>query len=265
MAKVLVQPWKSALVTGASSGIGEAFARLIADGGATSIVLVARRVDRLETLATALQRPGLTVEVLEADLADAAGRAVVAKRLADDAEPIELLVNCAGLGAATGFADGDADRYREIVDVNINAVVELSHAAIAPMLARHRGWILNVSSLGGHAPGPGFAVYSATKAFVTSFSESLHEEYRKAGVVTTAVCPGATRTEFGETSGADGDDLPSLLWQQPIEVAEEGLRATAAGRAVRVTGWPNRVAAGLTSAMPRIARRRIAGMVTDQL
>ncbi len=145
------------------------------------------------------------------------------------------------------------------------AVVGLSHAAVGPMLRRGRGWIVNVSSLGGHAPGPGFAVYSATKAFVTSFSESLHEEYRRRGLVVTAVCPGATSTEFGEVSGADASDLPALLLQDATSVVREGLAAAGAGRAVRVTGWPNRVAAGLNAALPRSARRRVAALVTDQL
>lgn len=264
MSKPLVHPWRSAVVTGASSGIGEAFAVALADAG-VDVVLVARRVERLESLADRLRAKDVIVEVLAADLASVDGRATVATRLTDDERPIDLLVNCAGLGAATKFHEGDPERYRQIIDVNIDAVVELSQAVLPSMVAAGRGWILNVSSLGGLAPGPGFAVYSATKAFVCSFSESLHEEYRRTGVVVTAVCPGATRTEFGEGSGADGDDLPSLLWQDADEVVAEGLAAVAAGHALRVTGWPNRVAAGATALMPRIARRRIAGKVTDQL
>lgn len=212
-------PWTTALVTGASSGIGAAFARALAEAG-VAVVVVARRTDRLDALAAELTG----IEVLAADLATPAGREVVARRLTDPDRPIDLLVNNAGLGAATPFADGDVERYREIVAVNVDAVVELSHAAVGPMLHRGRGWIVNVSSLGGHAPGPGFAVYSATKAFVTSFSESLHEE-----------------------------------------VVAEGLAAAAAGRAVRVTGWPNRATAVVTALMPRIARRRLAAMVTDRL
>ena len=149
--------------------------------------------------------------------------------------------------------------------VNVDALVALSHAAVGPMRDRRRGWIINISSLGGHAPGPRFAVYSATKAFVTSFSEALHEELRRSGVVVTAICPGATRTEFGDVSGADGDDLPAFLWQDADEVADEALAAAAAGRAVRVTGWPNRVAAGFTALLPRSANRRIAARVADQL
>lgn len=264
MASSVSHPWSTALVTGASSGIGEAFCRLLSDGN-TDLVLVARRVDRLEELASTLRARGVAVEVLAADLSSTAGREAVAARLSDPDAPVDLLVNCAGLGAATAFRDGDLARYREVIDVNVCAVVELSHAAVQGMGRRGRGWIINVSSLGGHAPGPGFAVYSATKAFVTSFTESLHEEFRGTGVMATAVCPGATITEFGEISGANGDDLPGLLWQEPIDVAHEGLVAAAAGKAVRVTGWPNRVAAGASALLPRAARRRLAGLVTDRL
>ncbi len=257
-------PWTSALVTGASSGIGEAFARALGAAG-VDVVLVARREDRLGRLAEALRSPTTTVELLAADLTGSGGRAQVAERLADPDRPIDLLVNCAGIGASGPFADGELDRYREIVDLNIEAVVELTHAAIGPMVERRRGWILNVSSLGGHAPGPNFAVYSASKAFVTSFSESLHEEVRRAGVVVTAVCPGATRTEFGQDTGADASDMPDLLWQDADEVAAEGLAATAAGKAVRVTGGINRLSAALTTVLPRSANRRLSALVTDRL
>ncbi len=226
-------PWRSALVTGASSGIGTAIARQLADSG-VSLVLVARRVDRLDQLAAEL---GSTkVEVLAADLARDDDCARVAARLADTEQPIDLLVNCAGLGAAGVFADGDLEVYRQMLAVNVEALVALSHAAVGPMRDRGRGWIVNISSLGGHAPGPRFAVYSATKAFVTSFSEALHEELRRSGVVVTAICPGATRTEFGEVSGADSGDLPDFLWQGADEVAAEALAAAAAGRAVRRDG-----------------------------
>ena len=309
-------PWTSALVTGASSGIGAAIARELAGAG-VSLVLVARRADRLAELADELRassRPNsrsrarladelrassgprsgrgdgdgprsgrgdgdsagprsgrgdgdrsLDVEVLVADLTDRADLIRVAARVADGDRPIDLLVNNAGLGAGGAFAEGSINTYRQIIDLNVAALVELSHAAVGPMLARRRGWVMNMSSLGGHAPGPGFAVYSATKAFVTSFSESLHEEVRRSGVVVTAVCPGATRTAFGERSGAETADLPGLLLQDADEVAAEALAATAAGRAVRVTGGVNRLSAALTTVLPRSANRRLAALVTDRL
>ncbi len=258
-------PWTSSLVTGASSGIGRAIAGRLA-AAQVAVVLVARRADLLDELASRLRADSTApVEVLAADLADPAGRRRVAERLASLDDPIELLVNNAGLGAAGPFVDGDLDRYRQIEAVNIEAVVELSHAALGAMRTRRRGWVLNVSSLGGHAPGPRFAVYSASKAFVTSFSESLHEEMRPHGVVVTVACPGATRTDFGAVSGASDGDLPGFLWQEPDDVADEALAAVAAGRAVRVTGLANRITGGLSTVLPRAANRKIAGVVAERL
>lgn len=259
-----------AVVTGAGSGIGRALAERLAAAD-VALVLVARRGDVLEELAEQL-RPlsAAPVEVLAADLADPAGRAAVAQRLDTGGgdtgpAPIELLVNNAGLGAAGPFVEGDPARDADMLAVNIAAVVELSRAALGPMRARGRGWLCNISSLGGHTPGPRFAVYSATKAFVTSFSESLHEELRGDGVVVTAICPGATHTDFGATSGAVDEQLPAFLWQEADEVADEALAATAAGRAVRVTGWPNRVAGSLSTVLPRMANRKMAAAVASRL
>ena len=189
----------------------------------------------------------------------------MARRAGDRDRPLDVVVNCAGLGASGPFVDGDLDRYRRVVDLNVEAVVEITYAALGAMRDRRRGWVINISSLGGHAPGPGFAVYSATKAFVTSFSESLHEEVRRSGVVVTAVCPGATRTEFGDDAGVAAGDLPDLLWQEADEVAREALAAAAAGKAVRVTGRINRVSAALTTVLPRSVNRRLSALVTDRL
>ena len=257
-------PWSTALVTGASSGIGEAIARQLARDGA-DVVAVARRSDRLEALSDKATAVRGRIEPLVADLGTADGIETVAARLTDRDRPIDLLVNCAGIGSSGPFADGSIDEYRHLVDLNITALISLTRAAAAPMRDRGRGWIMNISSLGGHAPGPNFAVYSATKAFVTSFSESIHEELRSAGVSVTVVCPGATHTEFGATAGAIDEHLPSFLWQQPEEVAREAIAATAAGKAVRVTGIPNRVSGAITTVLPRSANRWIAGKVTDRL
>lgn len=244
-------------MTGASSGIGAAIARQLGAAG-VPLVLVARRTERLEALASELP---VAVEVVAADLTDPDDLA----RVAAQAVEVDLLVNCAGLGASGPFVDGELATYRQVLALNVDAVVALTHSALGGMTARRRGWVCNVSSMGGHAPGPGFAVYSATKAFVTSFSESLHEEVRSAGVVVTAVCPGATRTEFGDVAGALDDDLPSFLWQTADEVASDALAATAAGRAVRVTGTVNRLSAATTTVLPRYANRKISALVTSRL
>jgi hypothetical protein len=258
------QPWKTALVTGASAGIGDAFARQLAAAG-TDLVLVARRAEKLDQVADRLRSLGVAVEVVAADLTDAADRARVGERLADADRPVDLLVNCAGLGSAGPFADGELSTYHQIVDLNVTALVDLTHAALGAMRARDRGWVLNVSSLGGHAPGPQFAVYSASKAFVTSFSESLFEELRGTGMHVTVVCPGATKTEFGAIAGTQADDLPDVLQQTADEVVAEALAAAAAGKAVRVTGVVNRVSAALTGVLPRSANRRLSALVTDRL
>ncbi|MEO6987325.1 MAG: SDR family oxidoreductase [Aquihabitans sp.] len=257
-------PWSTALVTGASSGIGEAIARQLSEAG-TDVVAVARRRDRLDALAEAVTAGRGRIQSLVADLSTAAGIETVATRLADQDRPIDLLVNCAGVGASGPLADGSIDEYRRLINLNVTALVALTHAAVGPMSDRGRGWIMNISSLGGHAPGPNFAVYSATKAFVTSFSESIHEELRSTGVVVTVVCPGATHTDFGAASGALDDNLPSFLWQQPEEVAREAIAATAAGKALRVTGVPNRISAAITTVLPRSANRWIAAKVTERL
>jgi short-subunit dehydrogenase len=258
-------PWRTAVVTGASSGIGTAIARQLAAAG-VHLVLVARRAERLASSAEELTAAhGVQVETISADLCDAGDLARVADRLRDPDRPVDLLVNCAGLGAAGPFVDGDVATYRHIVDLNVDALVALTHAALGPMVERRRGWVMNVSSLGGHVPGPMFAVYSATKAFVTNFSEALFEEVRRDGVVVTAICPGATDTEFGDIAGSRVDEVPSFLQQSADDVAAEALAATAAGRAVRVTGWINRASAAVTTVLPRSVNRRLSAIVTDRL
>ncbi len=247
-------------MTGASSGIGEAIARQLAAAG-VDVTVVARRTERLEKIAT--EYPG--VVVVAADLTVPTDVTRVAQLLNDPTHTIDLLVNCAGVGSSGPFVDGSMETYHQLIDLNVSALVSLTHAAMAPMSAAKRGWIINISSLGGHTPGPSFAVYSATKAFVTSFSESLFEESRNDGVVVTAICPGATHTEFGETAGAVGDDLPAMLWQTADEVATESLEAAARGRAVRVTGTINRITGALTTVLPRAVNRRLSAMVTSKL
>jgi short-subunit dehydrogenase/2'-5' RNA ligase len=248
--------WDRALVTGASSGIGEAMARQLAASG-TELVVVARSKDALEKLAAEVTVP---VEVLAADLGDPAQRAAVEERLRDSTTPIDLLVNNAGFGTSGPFLGTDADTYARMVELNITALVSLTRAAVPGMLERRKGSVLNVSSLGGFQPTPGFAVYGATKAFVTSFSEALSVELRGSGVTATAVHPGFTRTNFQAAAGA-GQEGPSFLWQSAEDCAAEALAGTARGKAVVVTGLPNRFVAAISHPMPRAVKRRAAGMV----
>lgn len=245
--------WNRALVTGASSGIGAAIARRLAADG-TALVVVARDRERLEALAAAV---GVPTEVLVADLADPADLARVAARLGVAAEPIDLLVNNAGLGYSGRFAELDLGRERNVIAVNVTALHELSHAAAVAMTAAGRGGILNIASVAGYWPSPGGATYAATKAFVNSFSESLHQDLASAGVTVTVSCPGFTRSEFHERAGMDMQSSPRLLWQDADTVAAHALDAVAAGRARVVPGPLNKLAVGVLKVAPLALVRRL--------
>ncbi|MFA1539609.1 SDR family NAD(P)-dependent oxidoreductase [Actinomadura monticuli] len=238
--------YRTALVTGASSGIGESFARLLAGRG-TDLVIVARRADLLDGLARELvERYRVAVEVVAADLTDPAQRAEVEGRLR--AEPVELLVNNAGYGAFGAFADLPLDDHLAQIELNVTALVRLTHAALPGMVARGRGGVLNVASMAGFAPSPGSATYGASKAYVASFSESLHSEVAGRGVHVTALCPGFTRTE-DERPGAHGP--ADLLWLRRDDVARAGLDAVAAGRALCVPGMQYKAALPALKLVPR--------------
>ncbi len=246
-------------MTGASSGIGAAFVSLLAEA-AVPVVAVARRTDRLAALA--LRHPG--IEVLAADLHDVADRARVAARIAAPELPIDLVINNAGFGAGGRFVDVPLDEQLAEIDLNVSALVALSHAALQAATARGRGWLLNVSSVAGFVPAPDAAVYAATKAFVTSFSDALAQEAALSGVVVTALCPGLTRSEFHERatrhSGRPGlgSIAPSWAWMTSEQVARAGLVAVAKGRAVVVPGALNRVLVGGARLLPGPVRRAAA-------
>ena len=251
-------PFTSALITGASSGIGGAMAHSLGRAG-IPMVLVARRVDRLEQIAAGYA----AVEVLAADLTTKKGVAAVEARIVDTRSPIDLVVNNAGFGSSGSFVELDADRLDDEVALNVAALTRLSRAALGVMVARGRGYLLNVSSVVSFQPGPRLAVYAATKAYVTSLSESLHEEVRGTGVKVTALCPGLTRTEFQSVSSSDEmtDRLPSFVWQSAEEVAETGLRDMASGRALSIPGAMNKSMVAASGMTPRGLLRRMSGMV----
>lgn len=243
-------------MTGASSGIGEAVVRELAAAG-TPTVIVARRVDRLRGLAAEL--PG--IEVLAADLLTDDGVAAVAARLTDAGRPIDLLVNNAGFGGNGTFVDDTEERAVDMVRCNVEALVRLTHAALGVMVPRRRGWVLQVSSVASFQAAPSAAVYGASKAFVTSFTEAVHEELRGTGVQMTALCPGLTRTEFFDASGSQAAfQAPSPMWLTPEEVAKAGLRDVARGRALSVPGLPYKAMVTLSDLTPRGLVRRVAGM-----
>lgn len=254
-----------ALVTGASSGIGAEFARALAARG-DDLVAVARDVSRLGAFAERLEEEyGAHVEVLSADLTAKKGRAVVEARL-ESAEPaVDLLVNNAGVGTHGKFAELPREGEAREIRLNVLALVQLAHAALPGMIQRGRGGIINVSSLAGYQPTPLTATYGATKAFVTSFSQALHEELRGTGVKAMVLCPGFTRTEFQERAGFDSSAVLGFMWQTPEPVVAAALRAYDQGRAVCVPGALNQAGAAFSSALPAGITRRIAGAVLPRV
>lgn len=252
----------TALVTGASQGIGAAFARRLAARG-HDLVLVARNADAMHALAGELESGGRSVEVLPADLTDTAQLAQVEARLADDSSSaVDLLVNNAGFGTTGTFHDLGVDRLTDEITLNVTALMRLSHAALPGMVARKGGGIINISSIAGFQPTPRTSTYGATKAFVTSFSIALHAEYRSQGVNVLCVAPGATRTEWQERAGFDESSIPSFAWQTADEVAAGSLRAFDSKRALFTSGLPNKVLAAGTHLAPRSLVARIAGAFT---
>ncbi len=230
---------RRALVTGASTGIGKAFAELLAKRGC-HLVVVARDQHRLDELAARLRAStGVEVEVLQADLIDALQLRQVEARLAD-APVIDLLVNNAGFATSGRFAELDIDREEQEIGLNVVALARLTRAALPGMLQQQSGNIINVSSIAGFLPGPTLATYSATKAYVTSFSEALHEELSGTGVRVQALCPGYTRTEFQERAGVNADGVPRFAWMTPEAVARISLDGLRKGSAVVVPGRVNR-------------------------
>ena len=213
---------RTALITGASSGIGRAFANRLARDG-YRLILVARRADRLEALAKEFgEQYGAGFEVFPADLTRSEELLAVEDRIAG--EPgLELVINNAGFGTVGRFAELDADGEEAEVRLNVLAPLRIARAALPGMIERGRGGIVNVSSMAGFAPAPYMATYAATKAFVTSFSEGLHDELEGTGVRVQALCPGFTRTEFQDVAGAGTDEIPNFAWQEAEEVVDASL------------------------------------------
>lgn len=252
---------RRALVTGASSGIGEGFARGLAARG-RDLVLVARREEKLQALATELALGGVDVEVLAADLTTEDGLAEVEARLASPTKVVDLLVNNAGFGTTGAFAELDLDRELEMIELNVVALVRLTRAGLDAMIGRGDGDIINVSSLASFQALPHTATYAASKAFVTSFTEALAEEVRGTGVGVQALCPGFTRTEFHHRADWNLSWLPGASWQSPPQVVDASLAALSSGRVVVIPGLLNKMAARVSWLLPRSLVRRGVGIST---
>jgi short-subunit dehydrogenase len=252
-------PFTSALVTGASSGIGAELARLLGEAGVPT-VLVARRGDRLREIADRYDG----FEVLEADLGTSQGQAITADRIASDDQPIDLVVNNAGFGTSGMFHQLDVDRLAGEVELNVKALTVLSHAALSAMVPRGRGYLMNVSSVASFQASPGLGVYAATKAYVTSLSEALHSEVKDAGVHVTALCPGLTKTEFQDHSNTTGlaSRIPDLAWTTVEQVASTGLRDVASNKTISVPGTLYKMAVTSSDLLPRSITRWVSGSIT---
>lgn len=246
-----------AVVTGASSGIGAAMARLFAARG-RPLVLVARRTERLEALAGELRRIDLPVETLSVDLRTAEGPDTLVAELRRRGIGVHTLVNNAGFGLRGRFTElGEAEQLA-MMQLNVVALTRLCRLVLPDLMARRAGGIINVASTAAFQAIPSFAVYAATKAYVLSLSEALHEEARPHGVVVTALCPGPTATEFASRANMEGSWLfRNSMAAEPV--ARLGIEGYEAGRAVVVTGGTNRIGTVLARLMPRALVRRVAG------
>jgi short-subunit dehydrogenase len=248
----------TALITGASAGLGAEYAKIFA-ADKHDLVLVARRRDRLEALARELQAAhGVRAQVIAADLAARDGAAHVVEEVARLGVEIDFLVNNAGFGTSGAFAGLDAARELEMVQVNVTSLVALTRAFLPAMLARRRGRILNIGSTAGFPPGPFMAVYYASKAFVNSFTEALSYELRGSGVTATVSCPGATATEFAQVAGNERSLLFRLGAAPPAKVARQGYDAMMRGKAMVIHGLKNKITVQSLRLSPRALARAIA-------
>jgi short-subunit dehydrogenase len=247
---------KVALVTGASAGLGVDFARQLSAKG-RRLVLVARRKDRLDALAGELGN----ARAVAIDLSKANAAAKLMADIEAHGESIDLLVNNAGFGLIGRFAELDAARQRQMIDLNVGALTDLCRAVAPQMIRRKSGAILNVASTAAFQPGPKMAVYFATKAFVLSLSEALHEELKPHGIKVSCLCPGPTHTEFGEVAGFAGNGLFDRLAMNSRAVVAAGLAGLEKNHAVVIPGIVNRIVAASTRVAPRPLARKIAGSI----
>lgn len=246
------------VITGASAGIGVALARVFARHG-HALALVARREDRLHTLAEEIAaKGGPKPIVIAADLTKPGAAQVIGAALtAAGAEP-QFMVNNAGFGLVGPANARDRDEQLSMIDVNMRALTDLS-LAFVDSLERHRGGLLNVGSVAGFLPGPGSAVYYASKAYVLSFTEALHSELRSRGIRVTVLCPGPVPTEFAARAGVKVDRPPGLLTKSAEQVAEAGYRGLMRGRRMVVPGIANKLVTLLVRVLPRRVLLRLVG------
>lgn len=254
----------TALVTGASSGIGERMARQLAERG-MNLVVTARRAERLEALAREVRdKHGVDVEVVALDLGSPTAAAELFEKTEGAGKHIDVLINNAGFGTQEHFVDIPWERTREQIQLNIVSLTELTHRFLRVMLPRGRGWILNVASIGAYMPVPDYATYGAGKAYVRNFTEALAHELRRTPVRVCCLCPGGTATEFMAVSGQEETKLVKVALMSPERCARIGLRALFSGRRNIVAGLMNSIGMFLLRFAPRRLMAIIAALVMEK-
>lgn len=245
------------LITGASSGIGEAFARKLAARG-RNVLLVARSEDKLIALCNELGRlTSIRAQYVALDLQQPDAPLQLFEETKKRELEVEMLINNAGFGSMGDFGKLDLEHELEIIQLNVRSLVELAHRFLGPMRERKRGTIINVASTAGFQPVPYMATYAATKAFVLSFSEALWDENRAHGVHVMALCPGVTETNFFEAAGIDRPPMRTV--QTPEEVVETALRALNRKKSLVISGWANWFVVEAERFVPRSAVVKVAG------
>jgi short-subunit dehydrogenase len=245
-----------ALITGASSGIGEALAREFARQD-YDLIITARRSDRLEALAREL-RELVNVDIITCDLGEALGARHLTQAIDALGKDVDILVNNAGIAHGDDFHGSDFEKVEQLIALNVSALTHLTHHFIQPMVKRGAGKILNVASVAAFQPVPSMAAYAASKAFVLSLTESLSEELRGTGVSITALCPGLTKTELVEDLMAQ--DVPEFMMSSTKEVAREGYSALMANEVIRIPGVANQAAVTWAQHQPRWLVRGVGGL-----
>ncbi len=259
---------RTALITGASAGIGKAFAEVFARNG-FNVILTGRREDRLHALAGKLvERHGINATVIPADIAVPSAPQEIFDRAAELGLQIDALVNNAGYGLHHTFTQTTWEQQRDFIQVLVTAVAHMTHLCLPGMIERGYGRIINIASVAGLAPSAaGHTLYGASKSFVIKFTESLHLEARETGVHVTAVCPGFTVMEFHDVIGnrAQVSKLPSVMWLDAATVAEQGFEASMAGKAIIINGRFNRFLTSLIKVIPRSWALGLAGRASKRV
>jgi len=244
----------TALITGATAGIGAAYAKLLAKEG-FDLVLVARDLPRLKGVAKELSKLyKIKAETIKADLTKPAQLAKVEKRLANNSKPIEVLINNAGFGLKDSFLVSNLAKEQELLDVLVTAPMRLSHAVLPGMIKRNSGSIVNVSSVASFIAG---GTYSAAKSFLTVFSEYLHTELRDTNIKVSALCPGFTRTEFHARGKMKMSGLPNYMWTTVDQVVAKSWRYVKAGKVICIPGWQYMLLSSIARIAPRPVVRKL--------